>query len=260
MNLKQIAIVAALASVTTFVGVFPVEAARAVVTGNASVRSGPSTQYRKVGRLRTGDRVNVTRCTPSRRWCHVQSRRAPHGWVSSRYLDRIRGGSSRPGSICFYGARGQILPEPLDVEARRFARAEARSLWPRQVAQADLFRNFQANNPNVELPNLAVHLPYKPDGGLGCHFAISPEMPIDCSAHLAGCVAKRVVGPAKVLDHEPLKGHVLAPARSLRLLNRAEMPGTARPHKLSVSHWLRQKRTGKALQQFSSLPMLQRWC
>ena len=54
MNLKQIAIVAALASATTFVGVFPVEAARAVVTGNASVRSGPSTQYRIVGRLRTG--------------------------------------------------------------------------------------------------------------------------------------------------------------------------------------------------------------
>ena len=34
------------------------------------------TQHRKVGRLRTGDRVNVTRCAPSRRWCHVQSRRA----------------------------------------------------------------------------------------------------------------------------------------------------------------------------------------
>ncbi|GLS30291.1 SH3 domain-containing protein [Mesorhizobium albiziae] len=108
MNLKQIAIVAALASSTTFVGAFPVEAARAVVTGNVSVRSGPSTQYRVVGRLRTGDRVNVTRCAPSRRWCHVQSRRTRDGWVSSRYLDRVRGGPNRPGSICFYGARGQI--------------------------------------------------------------------------------------------------------------------------------------------------------
>jgi len=73
-----------------------VEAARAVVTANVSVRSGQSTQYRVVGRLRSGERVNVTRCAPSRRWCHVQSRRTRDGWVSSRYLDRIRGGSNGP--------------------------------------------------------------------------------------------------------------------------------------------------------------------
>lgn len=91
-------------------GIVPAEAARAVVTANnVQVRSGPSTSYRVIGRLHRRDRVNVTRCHRSGRWCHVQPRHMRSGWVHSRYLDRVRGGSvGRPGSICFHGARGHV--------------------------------------------------------------------------------------------------------------------------------------------------------
>jgi SH3 domain protein len=91
-------------------GIVPAEAARAVVTANnVQLRSGPSSSYRVVGRVHRGDRVNVTRCAPSGRWCHVQPRSMRSGWIRTRYLDRIRGGSvGRPGSICFYGSRGHV--------------------------------------------------------------------------------------------------------------------------------------------------------
>lgn len=108
MNVKQLAILTALAATTVVIPVLPAEAARAVVTGNVSVRSGPGPDHRVVGRLRTGERVNVTRCASSRRWCHVQSRRTRDGWVNSRSLDRVRGGPRRTGGICFFGARGEI--------------------------------------------------------------------------------------------------------------------------------------------------------
>jgi uncharacterized protein YraI len=114
MNFKEIAKLGILATAITFAGILSAEAARAVVASSTSVRSGPSSDYRVIGRLRSGDRVNVTRCARSHRWCHVQSRNTRNGWVRSRDLDRIRG--SRPGSpstgICFFGRRGQICLNP----------------------------------------------------------------------------------------------------------------------------------------------------
>jgi hypothetical protein len=113
MNLKEVVTLGALAATITFTGAVAAEAARAVVFGNPVVRSGPSQDYRAVGRLRSGDRVNITRCARSQRWCHVQSRHTRNGWVRSRYLDRISG--SRPGpstGICFFGRRGKICLNP----------------------------------------------------------------------------------------------------------------------------------------------------
>jgi uncharacterized protein YraI len=108
MRLKHIVMLFGLASATVLAGGVSVEAAPARTTANLVVRSGPGAHYRIVGHLRAGDRVNVTRCAPSRRWCHVQSRRTRNGWVNARFLDRVRGGSNRPSGICFYGQRGQI--------------------------------------------------------------------------------------------------------------------------------------------------------
>ena len=108
MDVKQIAILAALAAATIVMPALPAEAARAVVTRNVDIRSGPGNQHRVIGRLRSGERVDVNRCASSRRWCHVQSRRSRGGWVNARFLDRVRGGSRRSSGICFYGARGQI--------------------------------------------------------------------------------------------------------------------------------------------------------
>jgi len=109
MNLKIVAALSALATAIIFSGALPAEAARAVVTGNTNLRSGPSNDHRIIGRLRNGDIVNVTHCARSHRWCHVEPRRVRSGWVSSRFLDRISGSSrGRPSSICFYGSRGRI--------------------------------------------------------------------------------------------------------------------------------------------------------
>ncbi len=90
-------------------GTAPASAARAVLIENATVRSGPGSDYRSIGRVRHGDRVTVNRCANSRRWCHISSPRIRNGWVRSRSLENIRGRRpGGPGGICFFGARGEI--------------------------------------------------------------------------------------------------------------------------------------------------------
>lgn len=108
MSLIRMVTAAFFAIAIALTGAAPAQAASARVTGAVQVRSGPGTSYRVVGQLRRGDRVNVTSCASSRRWCHVQSRHSRSGWVSSRLLDRIPGDSSRRGSVCFYGSRGYV--------------------------------------------------------------------------------------------------------------------------------------------------------
>lgn len=122
MNFRQLAAAALIGAATITVGVSQAEAARAVVTGNVNLRSGPGEEFRVVDRLRRGDRVEVTRCNRSGRWCYVE-RRGRDGWVSSRFLsDRYRpgrpgggghwGGGHRPGGICFHGAHGRVCLTP----------------------------------------------------------------------------------------------------------------------------------------------------
>lgn len=96
-------------AIVGFSGVGQAHAARAVVGESTTVRSGPGSDYRSLGRLRAGDRVTINRCASSRRWCHVSSRRTSNGWVRSRSLDRISGSRpGGPGGICFFGSRGEI--------------------------------------------------------------------------------------------------------------------------------------------------------
>ena len=109
MNMIRMMAATFFASAMALTGAFPAEAATARVMGNTQVRSGPSISYRVVGQLRRGDRVNVSRCSSSRRWCHVPARRTRNGWVNSRFLDRVSGShGNRPGNVCFCGARGYI--------------------------------------------------------------------------------------------------------------------------------------------------------
>jgi len=99
-------------------GVMSAEAARAIATGNATVRTGPSTDYRSVGRLVRGEAVRVTRCNRPGTWCRVDRRRGRDGWVRARYLThRGVGGPSwkwdgrrppRSVEVCFDGAAGRI--------------------------------------------------------------------------------------------------------------------------------------------------------
>ncbi len=110
MVFRKIVTLAVRAGTIIFTGTLSAEAARAVVTGNTLVRSGPGSDYRVIGRLRSGDRVNITRCARSHRWCYVQARQTRNGWVRSWDLDRVSG--SRPGNrstgICFFGRNGEI--------------------------------------------------------------------------------------------------------------------------------------------------------
>ncbi|CAA0098885.1 Uncharacterised protein [Starkeya nomas] len=54
-------------------------ASAAVVTGNVNVRSGPGTNYRVIGSLPAGARVDVGGCRGN--WCRVAG-----GWVSASFL------------------------------------------------------------------------------------------------------------------------------------------------------------------------------
>lgn len=114
MKLKTIALSAAIACGALFAGANHALATPAVATQTVNVRTGPGLDYRVIDRLYRGDRVQVTHCASSRRWCYVRHR-GRDGWVSSRYLHRIGGGGHYrpdrphpPGSICFYGAYGYI--------------------------------------------------------------------------------------------------------------------------------------------------------
>jgi uncharacterized protein YraI len=108
VNLLKLMAATFISATMLWVGAEPAQAAAAVVTANnVQLRTGPGTSYRVVGRLRLRERVNVTRCIPSGRWCHVQPRGFRSGWVRARYLDPVRWGSpGRRGSICFHGSRG----------------------------------------------------------------------------------------------------------------------------------------------------------
>ncbi|MDE1997082.1 MAG: SH3 domain-containing protein [Rhizobiaceae bacterium] len=108
MNLVRMVAVVFFAIALALSSAVSAEAASARVTGSVQVRSGPGNSYRVVGRLHRGDRVDVNRCSSSRRWCHVSSRHTRSGWVNSRFLDRVSGRGSSRGGVCFYGARGYV--------------------------------------------------------------------------------------------------------------------------------------------------------
>lgn len=109
MFLKKLLSIAIIFGAMTFGGVVEAQAASAVVTNTVQLRAGPGTRYRVVGRVQARERVHVSRCDRSLRWCQVEPRRGRIGWINSRFLDRVSG-SHRPGrgSVCFYGARGHI--------------------------------------------------------------------------------------------------------------------------------------------------------
>ncbi|MCF6344617.1 MAG: SH3 domain-containing protein [Devosiaceae bacterium] len=85
-------------SITILIAIFimivtSASAFAAPATSNVSlnVRTGPGTSYNVVDTLYTGERVEVTECV-SNGWCRIEHT-GPDGWVSSRYLTPIAGGS-----------------------------------------------------------------------------------------------------------------------------------------------------------------------
>ena len=114
MDLRHFAAAIALAAASFFTTLPAAQAAGATATATVNLRSGPGTNFHVIGRVHRGDRVFITRCQNSGRWCHVERRNGRDGWMSSRYLS-VRGGNHwrghghhRRGSICFHSAHGHV--------------------------------------------------------------------------------------------------------------------------------------------------------
>jgi uncharacterized protein YraI len=89
MLLKKIGIGGAAAAAALLVSSAAALAAPAVAESTVNVRAGPGTNYPVLARMRTGERVNVDRCIPGFRWCHVQ-RNGTDGWVAATSLRDFR--------------------------------------------------------------------------------------------------------------------------------------------------------------------------
>jgi uncharacterized protein YraI len=87
MQLNKKVLRAGLAGIALLGSVGVAMAAPGFATGNVNVRSGPGTDYFKVGSLRRGQSVDVQGCRGG--WCYVQ-KSGPDGWVSVNYLSAAR--------------------------------------------------------------------------------------------------------------------------------------------------------------------------
>lgn len=93
MTLKSKAIVGALAALGLVLGTASALAAPAYTTGSVNVRTGPGTNFTKLGSLARGQYVDVRQCTDG--WCYVVSS-GPNGWVSANYLANANWNSPPP--------------------------------------------------------------------------------------------------------------------------------------------------------------------
>ena len=87
------------------------QAANAIVTTNLNLRTGPGTNYRTLGSIPNGARVDVRGCTSGYGWCQV-SYAGRSGWASSRYL-AVREGSSGGYSNNNFGNTAAAIGIPL---------------------------------------------------------------------------------------------------------------------------------------------------
>lgn len=68
-------------------------AAPGTITGNVNLRSGPGTNYAKIGTVTRGTQVDVQQCQGS--WCYIV-KSGPDGWVSAQYLSAAGGAPVNP--------------------------------------------------------------------------------------------------------------------------------------------------------------------
>lgn len=87
------------------------QAANAIVTTNLNLRTGPGTNYGKLGSIPNGSRVDVRGCTSGYGWCQV-TYAGRSGWASSRYL-AVREGSSGNYSTNNFGTTAASIGIPL---------------------------------------------------------------------------------------------------------------------------------------------------
>ena len=73
-----------------------------VLVEDLNVRTGPGTNYAKVGQVHEGDCLSVWSWNGDREWLNITAPRVDGGWVSSRYVDA--GLSSRCNGVASQGA------------------------------------------------------------------------------------------------------------------------------------------------------------
>lgn len=85
--------IAALAGMLLFPGV--AAAVPALVTGDLNIRTGPGTQYQRLGTIPNGNSVEVESCARGFNWCRVYWA-GRTGWVSGSYLAYLERGRRAP--------------------------------------------------------------------------------------------------------------------------------------------------------------------
>lgn len=81
---KTIALTALFSTLTLIVGTSAAMAQPGVATSGVNVRSGPGTNFAKLGALKAGELVDVQECQGS--WCFVDRQAGKDGWVAANYL------------------------------------------------------------------------------------------------------------------------------------------------------------------------------
>lgn len=71
------------------------EAANAYATGNVNMRTGPGTQYGRVGTIPAGATLTIRGCLNGYSWCEVTFA-GRRGWASSNYLQATYQNRRRP--------------------------------------------------------------------------------------------------------------------------------------------------------------------
>jgi len=95
MDIRKITKIAALATMGIVITASSAFAYTAKSSSALNVRSGPGTGYNIVDALYTGEKVNVSKCSKSKKWCYV-SHAGPDGWVAAKYLKKVGNNKPKP--------------------------------------------------------------------------------------------------------------------------------------------------------------------
>jgi hypothetical protein len=93
MNAKRITLASTAAIVALLTTAAAALAQPGVATSPVNVRTGPGTNYAKIGVLSAGEYVDVLQCQGS--WCYVDRNSGSDGWVSANYLKPVN--APQPG-------------------------------------------------------------------------------------------------------------------------------------------------------------------
>jgi len=84
---KTFALTAIVSTLAVLIGTGAALAQPGIATSGVNVRSGPGTNFGKLGSLKTGEVVDVEECQGA--WCFVDRKSGKDGWVAANYLKPV---------------------------------------------------------------------------------------------------------------------------------------------------------------------------